>query len=477
MGCCESLLGATKPSSDLHTPRSGADVEMQQTLRKNDSMGNMSARERLQQMSREEEEEDGVMSPAALRAASQRRSGMKRMESDDANDPYSTGAASAAAAAAARAHRSHSQHRRPVASSTGSAKSSAGGMSSSSSPGSERRQLSGSRPNSLGRPGSGRRETMAQQVTGFFQDGIEAVREATKSVEQKRLEAIEQEAIEREQEEERRRQEMQRLHDYLNHEFASGWLQKRGTGKGVMGRQNWKRRWFVIKGSQCKYYASAAEDEKPKGVIDLSGCTVKAHPRPEKEKKGEFQFDVHPPPGAEIDEVRALAAASSSERERWMRALQTSIEEHAVLAQKHGELLGEGAAGGAGIGGGGNVSYSETNVIPAGRRGLGGGGGGGGAAGAAGGGSRRGLADSSADQQQFRSAGWLKKQGRGEGTFAKKNWKRRYFQLKKDQLYYYAKEDDDYPKVSDGVGKGGNLGTGEGQRKEGRKDGKSRGRQ
>ena len=45
---------------------------------------------------------------------------------------------------------------------------------------------------------------------------------------------------------------------------------------------------------------SSSEDEKPKGVIDLSGCTVKAHPRPEKEKKGEYQFDVHPPPGAEM---------------------------------------------------------------------------------------------------------------------------------------------------------------------------------
>ena len=33
------------------------------------------------------------------------------------------------------------------------------------------------------------------------------------------------------------------------------------------------------------------------------------------------------------------------------------------------------------------------------------------------------------------------------------NWKRRYFMLKKDRLYYYANEGDNFPKVR--AGKGG----------------------
>ena len=92
--------------------------------------------------------------------------------------------------------------------------------------------------------------------------------------------------------EERERQNKQRLHEYVSNEFARGFLLKKGGGKGMMGRHNWKKRWFVIRGSQATYYAKKG-DSKPKGMIDLSHCKVVAVSRPAKEKKGQFQFDVH----------------------------------------------------------------------------------------------------------------------------------------------------------------------------------------
>jgi hypothetical protein len=42
---------------------------------------------------------------------------------------------------------------------------------------------------------------------------------------------------------------------------VQGWLLKKGQGSGIMGRRNWKRRYFVLQGNRLKYYAKKKQDD------------------------------------------------------------------------------------------------------------------------------------------------------------------------------------------------------------------------
>lgn len=64
----------------------------------------------------------------------------------------------------------------------------------------------------------------------------------------------------------------------------TGWLWKRGGGTSVFGRQNWKKRWFVLTSQQLAYYENVEQHMKmtrpgdirntAKGTLDLLHCTV-----------------------------------------------------------------------------------------------------------------------------------------------------------------------------------------------------------
>eukprot|EP01090_Pellita_catalonica_P011783 TRINITY_DN2409_c0_g1_i1.p1 TRINITY_DN2409_c0_g1~~TRINITY_DN2409_c0_g1_i1.p1 ORF type:complete len:623 (-),score=121.70 TRINITY_DN2409_c0_g1_i1:67-1935(-) len=56
--------------------------------------------------------------------------------------------------------------------------------------------------------------------------------------------------------------------DVKDEEIARGWLHKKGRR-----RTNWKKRWFVLKGSSLYYY-NKTTDNKPLGEIDLEACHV-----------------------------------------------------------------------------------------------------------------------------------------------------------------------------------------------------------
>ena len=47
---------------------------------------------------------------------------------------------------------------------------------------------------------------------------------------------------------------------------CKGWLLKKGQGKGLMSRRNWKRRYFVLEGKHLRYYTKNGEDGNGIGI-------------------------------------------------------------------------------------------------------------------------------------------------------------------------------------------------------------------
>jgi len=47
-----------------------------------------------------------------------------------------------------------------------------------------------------------------------------------------------------------------------------GWLEKKGKGESFMGRQNWKRRYFILEGDKLSYF-DKMEDKNPIKTIPI----------------------------------------------------------------------------------------------------------------------------------------------------------------------------------------------------------------
>ena len=47
---------------------------------------------------------------------------------------------------------------------------------------------------------------------------------------------------------------------------CKGWLLKKGQGRGLMSRRNWKRRYFVLEGKHLRYYTKNGEDGNGIGI-------------------------------------------------------------------------------------------------------------------------------------------------------------------------------------------------------------------
>ena len=54
--------------------------------------------------------------------------------------------------------------------------------------------------------------------------------------------------------------------------IKAGWLTKMGGGTSTLGRKNWKRRWFTLKGGELHYHPSEDDDAEVLGIIDVQHC-------------------------------------------------------------------------------------------------------------------------------------------------------------------------------------------------------------
>ncbi|RUP50014.1 hypothetical protein BC936DRAFT_140680 [Jimgerdemannia flammicorona] len=103
----------------------------------------------------------------------------------------------------------------------------------------------------------------------------------------------------------------------------AGWLQKEATS-GF--RKSFHKRWFVLKGSELKYYKTE-EDPIPHGVIDLNDYSTVAH---ETCKKSPFAFVLKPRAPKE-HRAYMLFADSQEEMNLWIKALQSRLGDRSVL--------------------------------------------------------------------------------------------------------------------------------------------------
>eukprot|EP01139_Manchomonas_bermudensis_P010230 Amastigsp_a340100_34.p1 type:complete len:569 gc:universal Amastigsp_a340100_34:2695-989(-) len=106
-----------------------------------------------------------------------------------------------------------------------------------------------------------------------------------------------------------------------------------GKFGGKMFRKRWQTRHFVLDRvlGTFSYYA-AATDVKPKGAMDLRDyekCEVNVDP-----PRGEiFVFDLVPRAGSDAKRY-SLAAASDTERSRWIHFINRSIEQADMVAER-----------------------------------------------------------------------------------------------------------------------------------------------
>jgi len=94
----------------------------------------------------------------------------------------------------------------------------------------------------------------------------------------------------------------------------SGWLEKRGKL-----RKNFKRRWFVLRDNEMKYYKSDT-DEHSQGKVILDGCAVEMVPESKYGKR--FCFEINSPVQ---NRVFAIVAENAASMQDWMNAIRRSM--------------------------------------------------------------------------------------------------------------------------------------------------------
>jgi hypothetical protein len=208
----------------------------------------------------------------------------------------------------------------------------------------------------------------------------------------KGAEAVIEEEEEEEEEEEGEHKEQGEDEFNWNTVYFKGWLHKKGGTGG--GRRNWKRRWFELRGATLNYFEGDGGEEAPKGMVGLVGCCVEDVPDA---KAGRFQFQISSlHGGAAKEKPRQFYSDELGECRRWVEVITKVI----VAANDHND--------------------TGLKRTPSFRRGA-----------------RKSLV--------LKQEGYLYKKGAGKMGL-QRGWKRRYFQLRRNQLYYYKTEGADYPK-------------------------------
>jgi len=119
----------------------------------------------------------------------------------------------------------------------------------------------------------------------------------------------------------------------------SGWLEKRGKL-----RKNFKRRWFVLRDNEMKYYKSDT-DEHSQGKVILDGCTVEMVPESKYSKR--FCFEINSPVQTRVFAIVAENAASMQD---WMNAIRRAMlrirreRTKTEAARRRSKIVGQGGA-------------------------------------------------------------------------------------------------------------------------------------
>ena len=104
---------------------------------------------------------------------------------------------------------------------------------------------------------------------------------------------------------------------------ATGWLFKKGQGKGFLSRKNWKKRYFVLEGKQLRYFTKCSakgEGVGLKGEMVIMGNSILPIKKADGAKNN-FRFDViqrHP-----VTRVINLRAETEAEENKWIAAVAT----------------------------------------------------------------------------------------------------------------------------------------------------------
>ena len=95
---------------------------------------------------------------------------------------------------------------------------------------------------------------------------------------------------------------------------ATGWLWKRGSGKGALGLKNWKRRWFVLEYPLLHYYRNPG-DATPRGTVNCEQVTLSETAGMERTGR-EHCFMVHHP----ARKIYFLQAEDEADMMSWVKA-------------------------------------------------------------------------------------------------------------------------------------------------------------
>jgi len=141
-----------------------------------------------------------------------------------------------------------------------------------------------------------------------------------------------------------------------------GWLEKRG---GI--RKSWKKRWFVLRDGELKYYASDKKNTKESGNIILDGCQVEIAPEAKYSRK--FCFELNSPLQ---NRVFVIVAENGTSLQEWMNAIRRAMlrilrdKAKTVAANRKKERLsitgasGDAAKNGDSVGATVGVQMDET---------------------------------------------------------------------------------------------------------------------
>eukprot|EP00937_MAST-01D_sp_MAST-1D-sp2_P006581 g6581.t1 len=144
---------------------------------------------------------------------------------------------------------------------------------------------------------------------------------------------------------------------------TEGWLLKKGLGSSVLGRRNWKERYFALQGvpPRLRYYKeeppTSAEGPRragwaarPLGEVCLAQCVPSRGGHgvvvPDAHKYNDFYFQLGEASGRDWH----FRAADAAERDRWVAAIEAAVDAieagaTAAPAERGGSDTGGGAGG------------------------------------------------------------------------------------------------------------------------------------
>ena len=184
-----------------------------------------------------------------------------------------------------------------------------------------------------------------------------------------------------------------------------GYLFKRGTGSTLLvGRKNWKERWFMLKDKELKYYLYL-DPETKLPVSEIDSFTIYGAEVVERESdEGKYFFDIK----QSNQKILHLYAESENSRVSWMIALRSASSNSAKKSTVFDELR----------------MFDEAVGVES---------------------SSAGVHDDTGCEAPIEMEGYLTKKGSGSKRdsfiIGRRNWKKRWFVLRAGELKYYESYD------------------------------------